>query len=105
MTLILFYKNNTRIDMPGYKKEDIHVSIDKNVCYITALKKELPVEQHGNYLRRERTFGRVSRSIRLPFDCDSTSNAVDIKYESGVVIISFPKKPESSATCKKLCIK
>jgi len=92
-------------DMPGYDKEDINVSIDNGIVYITALKKELPVEEHGTYFRRERTWGRVSRNMRLPLDCDSTSSKVESKYECGVLKITFPKKVGSSSTSKKLSIK
>ena len=93
-----------KADMPGYVKSDIKLSIDQNVLHIHATKKELPCEQSAHYYRRERTFGRIDRQIRLPSDCDS-SGKTDVHYLNGVVTISFPKTAASSSKVKKLVIK
>jgi len=91
-------------DMPGYNKDDIQINVDSGVLHIHALKKELPAEEHGSYFRRERTWGRINRSLRLPLDCD-TAGTTEVCYCNGVVTIKFPKLATSFSRMKKLMIK
>jgi len=53
--------------LPGFKKEDINLNIDNSVLTINANKAKLHEKgEHVNFLRRERAFGKVMRSLRLP---------------------------------------
>ena len=91
-------------DMPGYKKEDIHINIDSGVLHLRGVKKQLPVEAHASYFRRERTHGLIRRSLRLPLDCDTAAQA-EVDYTHGVLNVTFQKLSSSSSTVKKLMIK
>lgn len=79
------------------------MNIDHNVLHIHAVKKELPCEVTAHYFRRERTWGRIDRQMRLPLDCDTTAKT-EVGYLNGVVTISFPKTTASTKV-KKLMIK
>ena len=84
-----------KADIPGVKKEDIHISVDGNLVSISAeVKKEKEEKKGETVIRSERYFGQVSRSFTL-------SNAVDAekvqaKYADGVLEVTMPKKSNGS---------
>jgi HSP20 family protein len=83
-------------DIPGVKKEDIHVSIDGNRVSISAETKTEKEEKKGEkVLRSERYFGKVSRSFSLAQDVDEAK--AQAKYSDGVLELTLPKKTASSA--------
>lgn len=88
-------------EIPGVKKEDIHVTIDGNQVSISAeIKQEKEIKDGEKVLRSERYFGKTARSFSLGSEIDeSTSHA---KYSDGVLELTLPKKAVSSA--KKLTI-
>ena len=58
-------------ELPGIKKEDIHVHIDGPVVSISAERKQdKEVKEGERILRTERYFGQVSRSFQLGQDVD-----------------------------------
>jgi len=78
-------------EMPGIRKEDIHVSVDGTVVSISAERKqEKEVKEGEHVLRSERYFGKVSRSFQLSQDVDD-SKAV-AKFADGVLELTLPKK-------------
>lgn len=88
-------------EMPGIKKEDIHVTIDGPVVSISAERKqEKEVKEGERVLRSERYFGKVSRSFQLGQDIDE--NAANAKFTDGVLELTLPKK--ASAKAKKLTV-
>lgn len=88
-------------DIPGVKKEDIHVSIDGNQVSISAEMKMEKEEKKGEkVLRSERYCGKVARSFTLAHDVDEAK--AQAKYSDGVLELTLPKKAASSA--KKLAI-
>jgi len=88
-------------DIPGVKKEDIHVTIEGNQVSISAeVKKEKEEKQGDKVLRSERYFGKVARSFTLAQDVDEAT--AQAKYADGVLELTLPKKAVSSA--KKLAI-
>ncbi|MDP3586013.1 MAG: Hsp20/alpha crystallin family protein [Thiobacillus sp.] len=88
-------------DIPGVKKEDIHVSIDGNQISISAeTKMEKDVKEGEKVLRSERYSGKVARSFTLAHDVDETN--AQAKYSDGVLELTLPKKVANSA--KKLAI-
>lgn len=83
-------------DLPGVKKEDIHVSIDGNQVSISAETKVEKEEKEGEkVLRSERYVGKVARSFTLAHEIDEAQ--AQAKYSDGVLELSLPKKAASSA--------
>ena len=84
-------KYQVKVDLPGMKKEDIKVSInDKtNVLTLSATKSDEVNQDTDAYKRRERYFGSVSRSIRLPES--SNLEAIQCGYQDGVLSLQVPK--------------
>jgi HSP20 family protein len=78
-------------EIPGVKKEDIHVTIEGSVVTVRAeVKQEDAQTQDDKVLRSERYFGSVSRGISLPQDIDQSQ--AKAKYDNGVLTLTLPKK-------------
>ena len=81
-------------DLPGVPKDDISVSVDKNVLTIQAKKVPPQADEKTDGSRfyiQERRTGKVSRSFELPanVDFDSASSA----FENGVLSVTIKKVP------------
>jgi HSP20 family protein len=86
-----------RAELPGVKKEDIHVHIDGPVVSISAEHKQNNEVKDGErVLRTERYYGKVSRSFQLAQDIDETRTSA--KFVDGVLDLALPKKVEAQAT-------
>ncbi len=83
-------------ELPGVKKEDIHVHIDGALVSLTAERKaEDEVREGERLLRTERYFGKVSRSFQLGQEIDDAKATA--KLVDGVLEITLPKKAGLSA--------
>lgn len=88
-------------ELPGVKKEDIHVVVEGNHVSITAeVKQEKEVKEGERVLRSERYFGKVSRSFQLEQDIDDAKAAA--KFNDGVLELTLPKR--TSSPSKRLAI-
>jgi HSP20 family protein len=88
-------------EIPGVKKEDIHVSVEGNQVSISAEVKRQSEEKEGErVLRSERYHGRLQRMFTLGADIDSS--AAQAKYNEGVLELTLPKK--AAASNKRLAI-
>jgi HSP20 family protein len=91
-----------KADLPGVKKDDIHVRIDGNTVQIDAsthAEKESK-DNGGRVLRSERYSGAVSRSMTLGHDIDESKAAA--KFENGVLTLELPKR--AAAASKQITI-
>ena len=80
------------VELPGIKKEAIQVSVYENTVTISAeANREEPEEQE--WLLRERSFGRFSRTLTLPEAVDD--NASQARYADGVLYLTLQKKRAS----------
>lgn len=78
-------------EIPGVKKEDIHVTIDGNQVAISAeIRNEKEVKEGAKVLRSERYYGKVSRAFTVAQDVDEA--AAQAKYNDGVLELTLPKK-------------
>ena len=83
-------------EIPGVKKEDIHVSIDGSQVSVSAeVKQEKEVKEGEKVLRSERFYGKVSRTFTLGSDVDE--DKAQAKYENGVLELTLPKKATTKA--------
>ena len=83
-------------ELPGMKKEDIHVHIDGPVVSISAERKqEKEVKEGEKVLRTERYFGKVSRSFQLGQEIDEAKASA--KFSDGVLELVLPRKAEAQA--------
>ncbi|MCF8178897.1 MAG: Hsp20/alpha crystallin family protein [Sulfuritalea sp.] len=83
-------------EIPGVKKDDIHVAIEGAVVSISAERREeKDVKEGERVLRTERYFGKVSRSFQLAQEIDEAQ--VSAKYADGVLELTLPKKAATQA--------
>ena len=80
------------IELPGFKKEDVHIDLKDGYLTISA-EKSLDKEdkQEGRYIRQERYSGSCARSFYVG---EVRPEDIHAKYEDGVLSLSFPKEEE-----------
>ena len=87
-------------DLPGFKKEDISVDIDKDCLTITAEHKSEENEEDVNsYIRRERYYGSYSRCFNVK---GIDTEAITAAYNDGVLTLTMPKKEPEIPAARRL---
>ncbi len=83
-------------EMPGVKKEDIHVSVEGSMVTISGeVKKEKEEKKGEQVVRSERYFGKVERSFSLPYEIDEAK--VEAKFSDGVLKLTLPLHEKTKA--------
>ena len=78
-------------ELPGVRKEDIHVGIDGAQMTLEAeVKREKEASQDERVLHSERIYGKLSRSFTLPQEVDESK--AEAKFRDGVLELTLPKK-------------
>jgi len=86
--------NNLELDMPGFNKNDINIEYNKGNLVITAEKKDEHEEKDNKkYIRRERFYGKLSRSFYLG---DIEEEAIKAEFKDGTLKVIAPKRVEES---------
>lgn len=77
-----------RAEIPGIEAEGVHIEIEPRRLTISG---ERPSDRNegGSYHRRERQFGRFSRTIQLPADLDAGKATAGSR--NGVLTVRVPK--------------
>lgn len=91
-----------KLDLPGMDKATIDVKVDDRLLTVSGTRKEQKEEKtDDNFFRQEISYGHFSRAIPLPGPIDQ--DAMEAKYENGVLTVKMPKKGKSD-TVKKVTI-
>ena len=88
-------------DLPGFKKEDIHIDLDGDTMTISAERHSEHEEKDNqdNYLRCERSYGSYQRSFDISGIDESGMKA---EYADGVLKLTMPKKTQTVSGTKRL---
>ena len=79
------------IDLPGFEKENISLSLDNGYLNISAkTEKEENNEDEERFVRQERFYGECSRSFYVGEDM--TEEDIHAKFDNGILKIEIPKK-------------
>lgn len=81
------------IDLPGFKKDEISAELKNGYLTISAAKgldKDEKDKKTGNYIRRERYAGSMSRSFYVGDDV--AQEDIYAKFENGILQLTIPKK-------------
>ena len=92
-----------KAELPGVKKEDLDIDIDKNYIVINAKKEEEKTEDEQSYKKSEFRYGEFSRTVYFPEEIDV--DKTEAKLEHGVLKIHAPKKYADKEAKKKLTVK
>ena len=85
------------MEVPGFNKEDIDISLKEGYLTIKAEKKMSNEEKDENkkYLRKERNYIKTERSFNLG---NIDEENIDASFENGVLKIEIPKVEENKRT-------
>ncbi len=87
--------------VPGLKKEDFKISIDKNVLSISAEKKSEQTEGI-KYSKREYSYSSFVRSFTLPDTIDHSK--IDAAYVDGILKLTVAKKEEAKVQSREIAV-
>jgi HSP20 family protein len=82
-----------RAEVPGYKKEDIEVSVSDSSLTIKGERKAEQKEEKGDYYRCEISQGAFSRTVALPAEVDDAKAKATMK--DGMLELTLPKREKS----------
>ena len=91
-------------DFPGLKKENISLNYENNYLTISAKTEDGKGEQDdkGNYIRRERHVGSMSRSFYID---NIDESKISAEFKEGILKIDLPKLTEEAPKSTKIEIK
>ena len=92
-----------KAELPGIKKDDLEVEIDKNHIKISAHKEKEHEENTKSYRKSEFKYGSFERTVYFPQEIDTEHS--EAKLENGVLCITAPKEKPEKEEIKKLEIK
>lgn len=89
------------IELPGYQKEDLNISLERGYLTIQASHNTDNSEKddEGRIVRRERSFGSCSRSFYVGDKI--TEEDIKANYQNGELKIMIPNKEEKELPSKK----
>ena len=85
------------LEMPGFSKEDIAISLDERQLSIKAERKEEESEE-GSWLRREIAGGKLERLLTIPDDI--RVNEISADCQNGLLKLVLPKIPKEEKVLK-----
>ncbi len=92
-----------KAELPGVKKEDLDIDIDKNYITINAKKEEENNVDEKAYKKSEFRYGEFSRTVYFPEEINVEKT--EAKLEHGVLKIDAPKMYAEKDSKKKLTVK
>ena len=90
-----------KADLPGFKKEDIHLDLENDLLTISAERRAEHEEQdqEQKFVRCERSYGSYRRSFSME---GVDQDKISAKYADGVLSLTLPKVPEVQPAVKRL---
>lgn len=86
------------VDLPGFKKEEVQVALEKGYLTISAAKgldKDEQEKESGRYIRRERYAGACQRSFYVGEQL--TQEDIKGEFKHGILKLTIPKKEAKPA--------
>ena len=92
-----------RADVPGVRKEDLHVEVDDGVLTLSGERRSESEENRDGYYRSERSYGQFQRSIALPEGI--SADQCQASFNDGVLEVTLPAPKEQERTAKRIEIR
>lgn len=90
------------LNVPGRNKEDFKLNIENGVLSISYEKQEQAENKALKSVRKEFSYSSFKRSFGL--DEKINAEAIEAKYENGILKIFLPKKEEVKVTPKQISV-
>ena len=90
------------IDLPGFKKDEVHAALENGYLTISAekgLDKDEKEKETGRYIRRERYAGACSRSFYV--EKEVHQDDIKAEFKHGILTLFVPKKEAKPAVEQK----
>ncbi len=78
------------VDLPGYEKENINLSLRDGYLNISAKVNKEEKKEEEKFVRRERYIGECSRSFYVGDDIKEED--IHAEFKNGILMITVPKK-------------
>ncbi|EPH98507.1 MULTISPECIES: Hsp20/alpha crystallin family protein [unclassified Enterococcus] len=93
-----------KADLPGFKKEEIHVEYDRDILLISAKheKTDETKDENGRYLRRERSTSSYQRQFTIK---NVNEDKISASFNDGVLQLDLPKTEPGKEMRKKIEVK
>ena len=78
-----------RAELPGFRKEDVEISVSGNLLTISGETGSEEKEEKGEYYRSEISRGAFSRTLALPVEVDESKAKASMK--DGMLELTLPK--------------
>jgi HSP20 family protein len=86
-------------ELPGFNKENINLEYKDNYLTLSANREEVVEDSKESYIRKERSYGKVSRTFYIEnLDKDN----IKAKYKDGVLQVTLPKVQETIDESSKI---
>ena len=89
--------------VPGLKKEDFKINLEKNVLSISAEKKTENVDEGKKYSKKEYSYNSFIRSFTLPETVDHAR--IEAEYTDGILKLTVAKKEEAKIQSREIAVK
>lgn len=90
-------------NVPGRKKEDFKITVDKNILTVSFEKIEEAKEENKQFIKREFVLNSFKRSFTL--DEKVNDDNINATYENGILFLTLPKKEEVKVVAKEISVK
>ncbi len=94
-------KSYIEMDIPGFKKEDINVDVANKYLTITATREDKNEDKEKNYVRKERSYGKFTRSFYIG---NVSEDDIDAEFKDGILTVSIPKEHKEESK-KRITVK
>lgn len=92
-----------KAELPEVKKEDVKVTVEKELLTIRGERKAEKEEKGKKFHRIERCYGTFLRTFTLPEGTEPAK--IRSEYKDGLLTVHVPKSPEAKAKSKTIDIK
>jgi len=88
-------------ELPGVNPDDIDISVVGDTLTLTGLHQPEELQEGERFHRRERGYGKFTRSFQLPFSVEA--DKVEAMFNKGILQLSLPRA--ESEKPRKIAIK
>lgn len=89
--------------VPGLKKEDFKINLDKNILTVSAEKKTEANAESKKYSKREYSYNSFVRSFTLPDSVDHSK--IEADYADGILKLTVAKREEAKFQSREIAVK